>query len=458
MGKPHVKIKIYSDVEDVSSINSAMKQLELKNLSISPSFPQRFTVGDDEIIILQIKSIESNYLNRIIKLKNDIRNKIIFLIPENNALLVSSIAKLGYLDIYVLPYELYMFISYVEEVIVNNAYLTSTKNTEGYGSDIYDFSSIIGNSVELLRTINLARKVAEKTDVNVLVRGETGTGKGLVARAIHKNSKSFTGPFVDIVCSSIPENLLESELFGYEPGAFTNAKTRKIGLFELAENGTLFLDEIGDLSINIQKKLLRAIEKKLIRRLGGLTDIPIKARIISATNMNLEELIEKNIFRRDLYHRLNVVTLEMPPVRRRESDVFLLAKYFIKEFNRQFGKSITKINNEAKEFISTYPWPVNVREIRNAIERAVLLTEGPTIKYKDLSHILNSQSSLQIQTSSEIVYSPNQIKLDLSYTQTNMKSLEKIYAKEVLQKTKGNKSKTARILGISRPKLNALLN
>ncbi len=458
MRKPHVKIKIFSDTEDVSSINSAMKQLELKNLSISPSFPQRFTAGDDEIIILQINNIESKYLNRIIKVKNDIRNKIIFLIPENNALLVSSIAKLGFLDIFVLPYELYMFISYVEEILVNNAYLTSTKNSEGYGDDIYDFSSIIGNSIELLRTINLARKVAEKTDVNVLIRGETGTGKGLIARAIHKNSKSFTGPFVDIVCSSIPENLLESELFGYEPGAFTNAKTRKIGLFELAENGTLFLDEIGDLSINIQKKLLRAIEKKLIRRLGGLTDIPINARIISATNMNLEELIENNIFRRDLYHRLNVVTLEMPPVRKRDGDALILAKQFIKEFNQQFGKSITKINNEAKEFITSYPWPGNVREIRNAIERAVLLTESPTIKYKDLSHILISHLPIQIKSEDETTFLPHQIKLDLNFNQTNIKSLEQIYAREVLNKTKGNKSRTARLLGISRPKLNSLLN
>ena len=189
-----------------------------------------------------------------------------------------------------------MFISYLEEILINNTYLTTSQLLGSTGGGLYDFKSIIGNSKNFLRTIYIAKKVAANKDVNILIRGETGTGKGLIARAIHNSNKEITGPFVDIVCSSIPENLLESELFGYEPGAFTNAKNRKIGLFELAEKGTLFLDEIGDLSLNIQKKLLRAIDKKLIRRLGGLMDIPINTRIISSTNMNLEELIENRYF------------------------------------------------------------------------------------------------------------------------------------------------------------------
>ncbi len=457
MSKLRVKIKIYSDIEDISSIHSVIKQLELKNLPVFPIYAQRFSVEPDVILILQINNIESKYLNKIIKLKNDIKNKVIFVIPENNALLVSSIARLNFLDIFIFPNELYMFISYLEEIITNNTYITSSTYAKEFAEEIFDFSSIVGESKELLRTIRLAQKVAENRNVNVLIRGETGTGKGLIARAIHNNSKDFTGPFVDIVCSSIPENLLESELFGYEPGAFTNAKTRKIGLFELAEHGTLFLDEIGDLSLNIQTKLLRAIEKKLIRRLGGIYDISVNARIISATNMNLEELIEKNIFRRDLYHRLNAITLELPPARKREGDTLLLAEHFIKEFNTQFGKSIKKIDNEAKDFIINYPWPGNVREIRNAMERAVLLTEETTIRFKDISHILTSNSRVPLEKTEELTYLPHQIKLDLNFTQTKIKNLERIYAKEVMEKTKGNKSKTAKFLGISRPKLDTLL-
>ncbi|MGD1007046.1 MAG: sigma-54 dependent transcriptional regulator [Ignavibacteriaceae bacterium] len=458
MWKKRVIIKVYSDTEDVSSIHSAIKQLELKNLPVYPSYAQRFAIVPDSIIILQINSIESKFLTRLLKIKNSIKNKIIFIVPDNNALLVSSLAKLGFIDIFIFPYELYMFISYLEEILINNTYLTTVHLAGGTNEGIYDFKSIIGNSKNFLRTIYIAKKVAANKDVNILILGETGTGKGLIARAIHNSNKEITGPFVDIVCSSIPENLLESELFGYEPGAFTSAKNRKIGLFELAEKGTLFLDEIGDLSLNIQKKLLRAIDKKLIRHLGGLTDIPINTRIISATNMNLEELIEKNIFRADLYHRLNTVNIEIPPLRKREGDALLLADHFINDFKIQFDKIIDKINAEAKDFISNYTWPGNVREIRNAIERAVLLTEDNTIKFEDLSHILKEKETSKNDNIEEPFYYPDQIRLNIGFTKTNMTELGKIYAKEVLKKANGNKSLTSRLLKISRPKLDKLLN
>jgi two-component system response regulator AtoC len=458
MGKRRVTIKVFSDTGDISSIHSAIKQLELKNLPVSPSYAQRFAIIPDSIIILQINNIESKFLTRLLKIRNSIKNKIIFVVPENNALLVSSLAKLGFIDIFIFPYELYSFISYLEEILVNNTYLTSAHLPGGTDEDLYNFNSIIGNAKNFLRTIYLAKKVAANKEVNILILGETGTGKGLFARAIHNSNKELSGPFVDIVCSSIPENLLESELFGYEPGAFTNAKNRKIGLFELAEKGTLFLDEIGDLSLNIQKKLLRAIDKKLIRRLGGLSDIPINTRIISATNMNLEELIKKNVFRADLYHRLNTVNIEIPPLREREGDALLLADHFINEFKIQFGKTINKINAEAKDFITNYPWPGNVREFRNAMERAVLLNEDNIIKFQDLSHILKANEASKKTLIEEPFYYPDQIRLDICFTKTKMKELDKIYAKAVLKKAHGNKSLTSRLLKISRPKLDNLLN
>jgi two-component system response regulator AtoC len=291
-----------------------------------------------------------------------------------------------------------------------------------------------------------------------LLLGETGTGKGIFARAIHHNSKYKYEPFVDIVCTAIPENLLESELFGYEAGAFTGARIRKYGLFELAGNGTLFLDEIGDISLNLQAKLLRAIEKKVIKRIGGVVDIPINARIISATNKNLPKLVEDGLFRRDLYHRLNVVTIELPPLRERTEDIIPLADYFISEFNREFDKSIKKVPPHLKHFLMGYTWPGNVRELRNAIQRAVLLTDRDELQLNDFSNIIKSApiESETLKTAEELP--PQVIRLDLNYATTDLKRLSRFYAVKVLEKLNGNKSQAARFLGVSRPKLDTLLS
>ncbi len=457
MQKFHAIIKVYSDVKDVSSIHSALRQLELKSLPVIIQNTKRFSIIPNDIIILQLNDIESPLLNKLVKIKNNIKNKIIFVIPENNALLVSSIAKLGFIDIFVLPFELYKLISYLEEIIINNAFLTTVLPTEKFAENIDNFDSIIGSSDKLKKVIDFAKKVAEKKDLNILIRGETGTGKGLLARAIHNFNKDKKGSFVDIVCSSIPENLLESELFGYEPGAFTNAKNRKLGLFELAEEGSLFLDEIGDLSIDIQKKLLRAIDKKLIRRLGGLHDIPINTRIISATNMNLESLISEYKFRSDLYHRLNVIMLELPPLRERGDDVLLLADHFIKEFNLQFNKNVKRIDAEAKNFIFKYPWIGNIREIRNTFERAVLLSNQTIIRLNDLSNIVNMMPAKDQTANDDDLIFPQHVRLDLNYSSTTLQKLNQEYIKELLNKTNNNKSKAAKFLGISRARLERLV-
>ena len=264
-------------------------------------------------------------------------------------------------------------------------------------------------------------------------------------------------PFIDIICTAIPENLLESELFGYEAGAFTSARTRKIGLFELADRGTLFLDEIGDLSNNIQTKLLRAIEKKVMKRLGGVLDIPINARIISATNRDLEQMVERNLFRRDLFHRLNVVSIEIPPLRDREEDVVLLANNFIQEFNKQFNKSVKKLDKDIQHLLMGYTWPGNVRELRNTIERAVLLCENKKLSLKDFAGLINNSSVVAKEINDTQSVPSNVIRLDINYGVTNLRKLDKQYASEVLLKLGGNKTQTAKLLGISRPKLDTLL-
>jgi two-component system response regulator AtoC len=457
MSESNIIIRIYSDSEDVSSISSAVNQLEVKDFHLECLFPQRFEINPNDILVFQINSLSSRFLNRIIKAKEGISNVLIFVANMNDAVLVSSLAKIGFTDIFVLPYELPKLNSYLTEVITNKTYITTKGQRERSGKDVYNIRSIVGTSSNFLKVMRFAKKVADKSDVNVVILGETGTGKGMIARLIHEYSRRASGPFVDITCSAIPENLMESELFGYEPGAFTNAKNRKYGLFELAENGTLFLDEMGDLSLGIQSKLLRTIEKKLVRRLGGVVDIPINARIISATHRNLEEMLKVGSFRRDLYHRLNVVSFEIPPLRSRGDDVILIANKFIKEFNEQFGKSIKRIEQKLKDFMYGYPWPGNIRELRNAVERAVLLSEDTTLRLKHFANLFGNIDTLAQEGKVEVKNLPNYVGLEVNYTKTNLRELEKLYANSVFEKTNNNKSRTAELLGISRPKLDQLL-
>ncbi|GAB4297421.1 MAG: sigma-54 dependent transcriptional regulator [Ignavibacteriaceae bacterium] len=449
-----LNISVYSDSNDIASIRSAVSQLELKNIEINLELPERFRTEHNEIIIIQLSGLQSPILKRLIKVKKEITNKVIFIIKKDDALLVSSVVKLGFSDIFVFPYELFKFTAHLKEIIANRSYITDNSIRAAQHLRGYTLRSILGNSPEIRKAIELAKRAASQSTSNILILGETGTGKGLIARAIHNHVRKINSPFVDIVCTAIPEPLLESELFGYEAGAFTNARNRKPGLFELAENGTLFLDEIGDLSLNIQSKLLRTIEKKVIRRLGGTNDIPVNARIITATNRELEKMVEDNLFRRDLFHRLNVVSILLPPLRDRGEDILLLANYFIEEFNLQFGKAVKKIDKDVQHFMLGYDWPGNVRELRNAIERAVLLCEGDRLTIEDFSTLVKSVD-VKVQNRDEIP--PHIIRADVNYAATDLKKLNRFYAREVLKRMNGNKTQAAKVLGISRPKLDVLI-
>jgi len=458
MNTSKVNIKIYSDNEDISAINSALRQVELESVPIAFTNPKAFVAEDDTIIILQIDSLASGLLNEVFPIKRDVKNKIIVVIRNNNALLVSTIAKMGLRDIFIFPYEILKFTSYIKEIVSDGLYKTTDEETENSNWDKFNLTNIVGSSEKFSRTIELAKKVSEQSSSNILILGETGTGKGLFARAIHNHGKNRKQPFVDIVCTAIPESLLESELFGYEAGAFTNARTRKLGLFEVAGDGTLFLDEIGDMSLALQAKLLRAIEKKVIKRLGGLNDIPINSRIISATNKNISQMVSEGLFRRDLFHRLNVVTIELPPLRERGEDIITLADFFISEFNRNFNKSVKKISKELKYFFLGYPWPGNVRELKNVIERAVLLSDDGELRLNDFSNLSNTVPAAAINLAHDKELPENVIRMDLNFGTTDLKKLTKFYAHQVLEKTGGNKSQTAKLLGISRPKLDSLIS
>src|SRR5919107_801611 len=249
--------------------------------------------------------------------------------------------------------------------------------------DIYDFDRIIGSSGALEKVLGVVRKVA-KSNTTVLVRGETGTGKELIAGAIHHNSHRAARNFIKVNCAALQENLLESELFGHEKGAFTGADKQRIGRFEQADGGTLFLDEIGDMSANTQAKILRVLQEHEFERLGGTRTLRVDVRVITATNRNLPQMVANGQFREDLYYRLNVVSIDMPPLRERKDDIQQLATFFLRRFAGELKKRVEGLSPDAIKLLMRYNWPGNIRELENSIERAVLLTEGPQVTSGDL--------------------------------------------------------------------------
>jgi transcriptional regulator with GAF, ATPase, and Fis domain len=249
--------------------------------------------------------------------------------------------------------------------------------------DIYDFDHIIGSSGALERVLGIVRKVA-KSNTTVLIRGETGTGKELIAGGVHHNSHRASRSFIKVNCAALQENLLESELFGHEKGAFTGADKQRIGRFEQADGGTLFLDEIGDMSANTQAKILRVLQEHEFERLGGTRTLKVDVRLIAATNRDLTKMVEAGTFREDLYYRLNVVTIEMPPLRERKDDVGPLADFFIARFSGELKKKIDGLEPDALKLLMRYHWPGKIRELDNSIERAMLMADGAYISADDL--------------------------------------------------------------------------
>ncbi len=318
----------------------------------------------------------------------------------------------------------------LKKALENQKVLAENKFLKEQLEEKYKDLKIIGESKAIQEVLSTVARVA-KTDSTVLIRGESGTGKELVARAIHSLSVRASQKFISLSCAAIPETLLESELFGYEKGAFTGATRRKEGRFELADSGTLFLDEIGDLSLETQIKLLRVVETQEFERLGGRETIKVNVRIISATNQNLEQKIKEKSFREDLYYRLNVVSIFIPPLRERKEDILSLVEHFIQKYNQKTGKKIQGITREAKDILMSYPWPGNIRELENVIERAIVLGRGEAIDKTDLAYLS--------------FHKAEQVPSDLS-----LKELEKSQILKVLEKTGGSLTRAAELLGIHR--------
>ncbi|MGC8796150.1 sigma-54-dependent transcriptional regulator [Thermodesulfovibrio sp.] len=339
--------------------------------------------------------------------------------------------KLGAYHYLIKPVDTELLINILKEAVEKTSmYFKETEKS------VSPFPEIIGKSKAMQEVFYIMQMVSE-SNANVLITGESGTGKELVARAIHKKSPRNTKPFIIIDCTTIPEALLESELFGHEKGAFTGALDRKIGLFEIANEGTVFLDEIGELSMSLQKKLLRFLQEKEIQRIGSNTRIKVDVRIISATNRNLEKLVKEGTFREDLYWRLNVVRINLPPLRERKEDIPLLVNHFLNKYSRENNKPIPQLDPEIMNALMNYDWHGNVRELANVIERAVVLSPSGIISMKHLPRRIQEQSGWT----------------SLKENSLNLLEVEKSLILKALNSTGWNQTKTAQILGISRKQL-----
>ncbi len=306
----------------------------------------------------------------------------------------------------------------------------------------YGFDRIVGHSSRMKELFELARTVAQSGAATIFFLGETGTGKDLLAKTMHYNSDRADRPFVNITCTALSETLLESELFGHEKGAFTDAKSLKQGLFEIAASGTVFLDEVGDMPAALQAKLLRFLEEKTFRRVGGTQDITVDVRIMAATNKDLQKAIAEGTFREDLYHRLNVIAINLPALRDRDGDVEVLAKYFVDRYNREYRKSIKDLDKESLDRLRSYSWPGNVRELKNTMERAVILSKTEVLTARDF--VLGLQGDTQQLGIQGLKLPPDGVDLH---------EVEAELVRQALGRTEGNQTKAAKLLNLSRDQL-----
>jgi two-component system response regulator PilR (NtrC family) len=351
--------------------------------------------------------------------------------------------KMGAYDYITKPFK-------IDEVRLNINNALRSKNLEVENRSLkkelvkeYSFQNIIGNSQAMHLIYDLIKRVSQ-APTNILVTGESGTGKEVVAKAIHYNGPLKDRPFVTINCGAIPENLMESEMFGHKKGSFTGAVSDKVGLFEVADGGTLFLDEVGELPITIQVKLLRAIQERMIRRVGATDDHKIEVRIIAATNRNLEEMVQKGTFRQDLYYRLNVINIKTPPLRERKDDIPILAQFFLKKYNEKLNKNITSISTDAMEILKKYDYPGNVRELENMLERTVALEGGATVLPESLPPLVSTPSGRKMASSHEIEVTDDGVDLDKV-----MGQIEKELLIKAIHTANGVKKKAAKLLGIT---------
>lgn len=392
-------------------------------------------------IVVSAAGAESETLLLLQQLRVEDGPPIAVVGAEMDHRLAVTMVQRGASNYFALPSEFGALRSWLVERVERAALFLDAQALAADQRKRFDFSQLIGRSLCLERALDRAAKVIPRASAAVLLTGETGTGKELLARAIHYNGPRATEPFVEINCSALPANLLEAELFGFEAGAFTDARMSKPGLLEVANGGTLFLDEIGDMSLDLQSKLLRVLEAKRVRRLGSLKDVDLDLRIVAATHVDLPLAVEEGRFRQDLYYRLNVIQIRLPALRDRGDDVTLIAKHFLDLFSRDYDIPRPRFTEEIEAALLGHAWPGNVRELKNAIERAVLLGDG-ALNVEDL---FPDDATPQPTSKSRIPFP------------APLHVMERAAARAMVEECGGNKSRAAAALGVSRKHLYALL-
>jgi len=405
-----------------------------------------FSEEQPDITLLDVHLPDISGINVLENIKKENRDAIIIMVTAFGDIQTAvKTIKIGAYDFVEKPFNMDKLKILIGKALETVSLRKEVSQFRSQLSKKYGFTNIIGKSDEMLKIGELVKKVAKSDATTILLQGESGTGKDLVAKVIHYESGRADRPFMDINCTALPETLIESELFGFEKGAFTDAKQMKKGLFELADGGTAFLDEIADMKLSTQAKLLKIIENKTFKRIGGAKDISVDLRIVAATNKNLAEEVKNDNFREDLYYRLKVIPVMLPALRERRDDILLLAKYFVEEFNREFKKNVKGISKETAKAFVNYHWPGNVRELRNVIERAMIL--------ENEDYILPEHLPVEILSFDAKHLGAGAAPVSIPPGGLDIEEVERELIKQALDLAKWNQTRAARLLNLTRDAL-----